>query len=238
MAVDAGAVAYENEHTVCLLNVKRGVVRRRVVKAVAGACLHHSKEKGLVVVVREQRRLVAPVHYRSALKVLPTPVVAVCALDSGTGEPHGMLVGSFRALSSSPPLVSFNVGRSSRTWARVSSAGRLGVSVLASDQRMVSRSFESRGDDKFRWVRWHVSGTGVPRLDGAVSWMDVDIRRVLGVGDHLMVIAAPVALAEGAGVPLVARSGGLFAYRARTPGAAVSVGTGGFLDHGLADGGG
>ena len=126
-------------------------------------------EWGPAVAARKQGWLVAPVHYRSVLKVMPTPVVAVCSLDPDRGEPHGILAGSFRGLSHDPPLVSFNVGRSSRTWARMASVGRLGVSVLASDQRMVHRSFESRGEDKFRWVRWHVSETGVPRLDGAAA---------------------------------------------------------------------
>ncbi|MET3812203.1 flavin reductase family protein [Arthrobacter sp. UYEF3] len=159
---------------------------------------------------KEGTRHIAPVRYRAALKVLPAPVAAVCAVDPETSQPHGLLVHSFRLVSVDPPLVSFSVGGSSRTWPRMASADCFSVSVLASDQRMVCRSFESRGQDKFRWVRWHTSEAGVPRIDGSAAWLDCRISRILPVGDHLMVIAEPLALTVGTGVPLVSGRGGPF----------------------------
>jgi flavin reductase (DIM6/NTAB) family NADH-FMN oxidoreductase RutF len=84
---------------------------------------------------------------KSAFACFPSGVAAVCArLDSG---PVGMLVSSFTSVSLQPVLASISVMESSRTWARLRRARRLGISFLAHDQHHVCTQFTSQPLDRF-----------------------------------------------------------------------------------------
>ncbi|NEW58792.1 flavin reductase family protein [Nocardia cyriacigeorgica] len=62
----------------------------------------------------------------------PSGVVAVCARVDGV--PHGMAVATFVPVSLDLPLVSFCVQNTSSTWPRLTTASRLGLSLLAIDR--------------------------------------------------------------------------------------------------------
>jgi len=116
-----------------------------------------------------------PGRYRAVLGQFCTGVTVITTVDDG--EPIGFACQSFAALSLDPPLVLFCPTRHSRAWALIERSGQFCVNVLASDQRNVSSTFGSRGEDKFAGVDWTPSPAGSPILGGALTWIDCAVER-------------------------------------------------------------
>lgn len=125
--------------------------------------------------------------------------VTVIAARTRDGEPVGFACQSFSSLSLDPPLVSFNVARTSSSWPRIARSGAFCANILAGDQQELCGSFavsSSTGADKFAGVDWSpAEGTGSPRLAGALAWVDCTIQSVHVGGDHLIVLGRVRALA-------------------------------------------
>ncbi|MFE6131822.1 flavin reductase family protein [Streptomyces sp. NPDC056437] len=126
----------------------------------------------------------------------PTGVTVITATTAY--GPVGFTCQSFTSLSLDPPLVSYNVSRSSGTWPLIREAGAFCVNVLAAGQEKIAQSFSERGVDRFDGVCYTCAlGNGSPRLAGATAWMDATIEDVCSGGDHLIVIGRVVAAATG-----------------------------------------
>ena len=128
-------------------------------------------------------------QFRDAMSALPMAVsVVTTTMD---GDPFGATIGSVTSASMRPPLVSFNVRRTSRLRGALQAAPRFAVNVLDGDQTDVSDRFSGPGD-RFEGVSFEWSAAGVPLLGGAV--LQIECRRV-GVypaGDHVIVLGAVV----------------------------------------------
>jgi flavin reductase (DIM6/NTAB) family NADH-FMN oxidoreductase RutF len=128
---------------------------------------------------------------RDALGHFATGVTVITAAGEG-GLPVGFACQSFASLSLDPPLICFNVARTSSSWPRIARAGAFCVNVLAEDQGGLCRAFAvsaSTGADKFAGVVWEPApATGSPRLEGALAWVDCTIHAVHTGGDHLIVL--------------------------------------------------
>ncbi|MEU9372553.1 flavin reductase family protein [Streptomyces sp. NPDC048255] len=136
---------------------------------------------------------------RDAAATFCTGVAVITAMSEG--EPVGMSVQSFVSLSIDPPLASFSPSRTSRSWPRIRSAGRLAVNVLAADQSELSRRFAVSGGDKFHRVDWERGENGAPLLAGALTCFEADIQYEVPGGDHTIAIvrltrAQPLRTAE------------------------------------------
>jgi 3-hydroxy-9,10-secoandrosta-1,3,5(10)-triene-9,17-dione monooxygenase reductase component len=123
-------------------------------------------------------------------------------------SPTGFTCQSFFSLSLDPPLVALAPGKSSTSWPRVAEAGAFCANVLADDQEALARTFATSGADKFAGVGWSPAPTGVPRLHGALAWVDCTIATVHDAGDHHLVVARVVGLESGPGRPLLFYRGG------------------------------
>ncbi|GAA0521510.1 monooxygenase [Saccharopolyspora subtropica] len=156
---------------------------------------------------------IEPRYFRDVMGHLPTGVVVVAGRQVGTGEPAGLVVGTFQSLSLDPPLVNFSVALTSTSWPKIRPAGRFSASVLASGQNDVCRVLSSKRDDKFRAVAWHESADGNPRISGAHAWIDCEIRHELDGGDHVIVVADVRHLEAGEGEPLIFHRGRFGRYR-------------------------
>jgi len=145
--------------------------------------------------------------FRQVLGHFPTGVTVVTAApDSG---PVGLAVGSFASVSLDPPLVAFFPDKGSSSWPRIEAARAFCVNVLAEDQEDVCRRFASKDDDKFAGLGWKPGGSGAPRIDGVLAWIDCDIDSVTEAGDHFCVMGRVRDLEVGhAGAPLVFFRGG------------------------------
>jgi flavin reductase (DIM6/NTAB) family NADH-FMN oxidoreductase RutF len=97
-------------------------------------------------------------------------------------------VGSFTSVSLDPPLVSFTVDRTARSWPSIEAAAAFCVNLLAHDQVDLCRLFSSRESAKFRSVSWRPAASGAPIIEGVIAWVDCDVDRILETGDHHLVI--------------------------------------------------
>lgn len=124
---------------------------------------------------------------RRVLGAFPTGVTALAALVEET--PVGMAANSFTSVSLDPPLVSVCVATNSRTWPRLRSATRLGVSVLGHEQETASRNLASRdAADRFAGLRWRTNEDGAVFLEGASAWLECSAEREIRAGDHDIVL--------------------------------------------------
>ncbi|RCG17970.1 flavin reductase [Streptomyces reniochalinae] len=135
---------------------------------------------------------------------------------SETGEslpgPAGFACQSFASLSLDPPLVSFMVARTSKSWPGIARAGVFCVNVLSEAQGELCRAFAVSGANKFAGVSYSPAPvTGSPLLEGVTAWIDCEIHAVHTGGDHLIVVGRVRALDEGCGdeAPLVFHQGRL-----------------------------
>ncbi|ETK35727.1 flavin reductase family protein [Microbispora sp. ATCC PTA-5024] len=132
---------------------------------------------------------VHPQHFRAVLGRFATGVVAITAIDPGTGEPCGLAANSFASVSLDPPLVSFCVAHTSTTWPRLRTARGLCVNVLADHQHQVCARLASSGGDKFAGLTWTLSPGGGPVIDGSLAWIDCTVEAEHVAGDHVIVVA-------------------------------------------------
>lgn len=142
---------------------------------------------------RTETATVAAATFRETLGHYPTGVAVVTAIGEDE-KPAGMVVGSFTSVSLDPPLVAFMPTKQSGSWARLRTATRFAVNVLAADQEDVCRRFASRDIDKFAGIGWSTAPGGSPVLDGAVAWVECSYHDIVDGGDHWIVLGRVEAL--------------------------------------------
>lgn len=129
-----------------------------------------------------------PVHgelFRRALAGVCTPVTVVTTYEAG--RPYGTTVSAFSSLSLDPPLVLVSLARTSDLLAALERTSRFGVNVLAQPQQDLAVKFSRKGPGKFDGAAWSIS-EGVPRLDGAGSWLACRCDGRVAAGDHVITI--------------------------------------------------
>jgi len=126
-----------------------------------------------------------PAALRATFARVPAGVVAVAAVVDGV--PQGLVASTFVGVSLDPPLVSFCVQWTSRTWPRLQPAPRLGLSVLGADDGPLARQLAGRGD-RFAGTVPEVTPGGAVLLGGSTAWLETSVRQVVAAGDHGIVL--------------------------------------------------
>ena len=80
-----------------------------------------------------------PAQLRQAFGIFPSGVVAVAA--EVDGQLVGLAASSFTSVSLDPPLVSFSIANTSKTWPDLRRASHLGVTVLAHHHGHITQRF-------------------------------------------------------------------------------------------------
>ena len=127
-----------------------------------------------------------PVELRQAFGIFPSGVVAVAAEVDGAYV--GLAASSFTSVSLDPPLVSFSVANTSKTWPDLRRASHLGVTVLADHHGAVARQLAGRVDQRFAGIDLTVTDDGAVTLDEGLATFDTTIYRELEAGDHTIVL--------------------------------------------------
>ncbi|HEX2807699.1 MAG TPA: flavin reductase family protein [Kineosporiaceae bacterium] len=118
----------------------------------------------------------------------PAGVAVVTA--AGSGGPVGFTVTSLVSVSADPPLVSFNIARTSSSWAAVSQARYIGIHLLGAAQEELAARFALSGADRFAAPTvWAPGPRRVPVLDGCVAWIVAAVQQRVPAGDHAIVLA-------------------------------------------------
>ena len=92
-----------------------------------------------------------PTALREAFGVFPSGVVAVAAEVDGAAR-SGWPPSSFTSVSLDPPLVSFSIANTSKTWPDLRRAGHLGVTILADHHGEVCRQLAGPVEHRFDGV--------------------------------------------------------------------------------------
>jgi flavin reductase (DIM6/NTAB) family NADH-FMN oxidoreductase RutF len=123
---------------------------------------------------------------RQAFGVFPSGVVAVAA--EVDGEPVGLAASSFTSVSLDPPLVSFSIANTSKTWPTLRGAERLGLTVLADHHDQVCRRLAGPVEHRFDDVPVTTTDDGAVTLDEGLARFDCSIHQEVVAGDHTIVI--------------------------------------------------
>ena len=127
-----------------------------------------------------------PRRLRQAFGIFPTGVVAVAAEVDGART--GLAASSFASVSLDPPLVSFSVAKTSKTWPDLRRAGHLGVTILAGHHGEVCRQLAGPVEHRFDGVAVTASEDGAVTLDEGLARFDCTVYREVEAGDHTIVI--------------------------------------------------
>jgi flavin reductase (DIM6/NTAB) family NADH-FMN oxidoreductase RutF len=123
---------------------------------------------------------------RRAFGQFPSGVAVVAALVDG--EAHGIAVSSFTSVSLEPALASICVMRGSRTWVRLRTASRIGVSVLGAEHGELARRFAAVPEDRFTSARWRAGDGGAIRIDDTPAWLECSLAQEVPAGDHVLAL--------------------------------------------------
>lgn len=127
-----------------------------------------------------------PARLRAAFGTFPTGVVAVAAHVDG--RPVGLAASSFTSVSLDPPLVSFSIANSSRTWPALRRAAHVGVTVLADHHHLVARQLAGPMDTRFDGLDLTITDDGAVTLADGIAWFDTTIDQHVAAGDHTIVL--------------------------------------------------
>lgn len=127
-----------------------------------------------------------PVRLRRAFGVFPSGVVAVAAAVDG--QPVGLAASSFTSVSLDPPLVSFSIANTSKTWPDLRRADHLGVTVLAAHHSAICRQLAGPVEHRFEGIQASVSEGGAVTIDDGLARFDTTIYREVEAGDHTIVL--------------------------------------------------
>lgn len=142
-----------------------------------------------------------PVRLRAAFGTFPSGVVAVAARVGG--RLVGLAASSFTSVSLDPPLVSFSVANSSKTWPDLRRANHLGLTVLADHHERVCRQLAGPVEHRFDGIAITDHLGGAVTLDEGLAQFDCTLYREVEAGDHTIVLLQLHAVEHATGAPLV-----------------------------------
>lgn len=147
---------------------------------------------------------------RTLMRRFPSGV-AVVTFDAG-GRPSGVTVGSLVSLSLEPPLVGFALSRQTQPHELVREAGSFAVSLLGAGQEAIAQHFARSVPPIALWEDIPLRpGTGAPLIEGALGWLECELRSEHDAGDHTWFVGEVTSVEAGAPAsPLVFVDG---AYR-------------------------
>ena len=127
-----------------------------------------------------------PERLREAFGLFPSGVVAVAAVIDGSLV--GLAASSFTSVSLDPPLVSFSVANTSKTWPDLRRADHLGLTVLADHHGEVCRRLAGPVERRFDEVAVSATDEGAVTLDEGLARFDCTLYREVEAGDHTIVL--------------------------------------------------
>ncbi len=148
-----------------------------------------------------------PALLRRALGAFVTGVTVVTT-RTAAGDPVGITVNSFNAVSLSPPMVLWSLSLRAASFDAFVQSSYFAVNVLGAHQIAISERFATTGGDKFAGVAWRKALADMPLLDGTTAhFICRNTHRYPG-GDHLIFVGEIVTFEQGAHAPLVYANGG------------------------------
>jgi flavin reductase (DIM6/NTAB) family NADH-FMN oxidoreductase RutF len=132
--------------------------------------------------IMHERRL------RDALGQFVTGVTVVATKDHHDRF-VGLTVSSFTSVSLDPPLVLWNLRKSSHIYDVFRTSEYFVISVLAADQIEIAKQFSASIPDRFAGINWRRSPAAkLPIIDDAAAWFECRNSTHYDGGDHSIFI--------------------------------------------------
>lgn len=146
-----------------------------------------------------------PEQLRRAMRAWTTGVTVVTAAYDG--QRYGMTVNSFTSVSLDPPVISITLQRLTHTCELVEKSGEFAITILASDQGVLSDRFAGKIPDitdRFEGVETETLLLDAPILKGGMAFLNCRVVNSIPVGENTLFLAEVIAArGEGEGDPLV-----------------------------------
>lgn len=132
---------------------------------------------------------------RNALGRFATGVAVVTAIDPD-GNPIGLTINSFSAVSLEPALVLWCLDNNSHSLAAFQKASHHAISILSADQENLSNRFATWPTDRFAGLPWQAGLGGAPLFPGCCASFEVVNETAHAGGDHTIFIGRVERFAE------------------------------------------
>jgi flavin reductase (DIM6/NTAB) family NADH-FMN oxidoreductase RutF len=129
--------------------------------------------------------------FRSAMSLYPTGVAVVTTECEGS-PPFGMTINSFTSLSLSPPLVMWNLQKSSDTYTAWHDTDVFAVNFLRADQNEISSQYARKGEHQLPAEAMKRGVTGCPLLVECMASLECRTHARYEEGDHVIIIGEVV----------------------------------------------
>jgi flavin reductase (DIM6/NTAB) family NADH-FMN oxidoreductase RutF len=129
-------------------------------------------------------------RYRQVMSAFPSGVVVLTAFGED-GQPRGLTVSAFCAVSLDPPLALVCVDKTSNTLPAVQHTGGFTANILATGREQIARRMATKLTDKFDGISWgRPDGeVGGPVLrDDVAAFAVCALRETIDAGDHWILI--------------------------------------------------
>ncbi|MDH5673368.1 MAG: flavin reductase family protein [Myxococcales bacterium] len=139
-----------------------------------------------------------PKAFKKVLSRFPSGVTVVTTRNQG--EPHGLTVSAFSAVSAEPPRVLVCLGRDTDSLPMVRESGCFAVHILGREHARLAARFAKMlpgVDDLFEGLAVREEVTSAPILSACLGWLDCTVESSYEVGDHTVLIGAVRALGPG-----------------------------------------
>ena len=137
--------------------------------------------------------------------------VSVVTVDLD-GERLGLTVASLASLALEPPLVGISIARQAALHELLRAAGGFAASLLAADQVALAQHFARGVPPIAMWQGIAVrEGEGAPLLEGAIGWLECELRSEEPVGDHTWFVGQVQRAETGRDAPPLIRIHGDYA---------------------------
>jgi flavin reductase (DIM6/NTAB) family NADH-FMN oxidoreductase RutF len=126
-------------------------------------------------------------QFRDAMGHFPTGVTVVTA-RALSGYDIGVTANSFTSVSIKPPLISFNLAKSLRSFDDFLNVDNYAVNLLRKGQGQVSAAFARANTDKWSWVDCRRGMNDCPIFNSNLSVFECKKHAVYEGGDHMIFV--------------------------------------------------
>lgn len=144
--------------------------------------------------------------FRNALGRFATGITVITTLGP-EGKPEGLTANSFSAVSLSPPLILWCLGKNAASLPSFRASAYFAINILAADQRDLSHRFATPAEDKFAGLDWIPGLGGVPVLKGSLARFECRNAERHDGGDHTIFVGAVERYSHTDGEPLLFNAG-------------------------------
>lgn len=125
--------------------------------------------------------------FRSCLGQFATGVTVVTC-SAADGHPCGITANSFSSVSLEPPLILWNIAKSSNSLDAYLEAESFAIHVLTEEQEELSSHFAKSDHTLFADIDYSDSDAGAPILPNCLAVLECSTQQIHDCGDHYIII--------------------------------------------------